>query len=369
MRILHVLNNARNGNGNVEVVIDLACEQVRQGADVALATTRCHFEAELAAAGVRRLALDGEPGRGGGPGQARRIGAVARAFGPDVVHAHMVASALAARLATGLVPGGRRAVLISSVHNSFDRQAVLMGVADRVIAVSEAVYAQMRRRGIPSRKLRVVRNGAIGGARRPLAPARRCDLPRPCLVGVAGLHARKGIGDLLDALAILRLEHPDLHLVLIGDGPERARFEARARALRIAEAVHFLGYVRDPRAYLHSADVFVHAARAEPFGLVLVEARQMGCPVVAAAVGGVPEALDGGEAGLLVPPRNPAALAQAASFLLSDAAARARWSERARAGLDRHSVARMASETSAVYREATEAAAAGRRLRWARAAS
>ena len=348
MKVLHVLNHARNGNGNVEVVIDLACEQASQGNEVILATTRCHFTDELDCVGVRLVRLGGAVSSVATLARAREISVLVRRLRPDVVHAHMVASTLAARLAT-VSP---RTPLVATVHNSFDRQARLMGVADRVIAVSEAVGKQMRRRGIPSRKLRVVRNGAIGGGRRPVVPATQHDLPRPCLVGVAGLHARKGISDLLDAFAILRLEHPEAHLVLIGDGPERARFEAQAHALRIADRVHFLGYVRDPREYLGSADVFVHAARAEPFGLALLEARQMGCPVVAAAVGGVPEALDGGEAGLLVPPRNPAALADAVGYLLSGEANRSTWRQRAQRGLDQHTVSRMADDTFEVYHEA-----------------
>ena len=106
------------------------------------------------------------------------------------------------------------------------------------------------------------------------------------------------------------------HLYLVGDGPERELFERQARRSRWSDRIHFEGFQTVPQAYMLSADVFVLASRRESFGLVLIEARQAGCAIVATNVDGVAEALDGGRAGMLVPPRNVPSLAVALTRML-----------------------------------------------------
>jgi len=116
--------------------------------------------------------------------------------------------------------------------------------------------------------------------------------------------------------------------------------------------VHFEGFQPSPRAYLEQAAVFVLASHAEPGGLVLPEARDCGCAIVATAVDGSPELLDGGRAGVLVPPHDVVALSSAIARLLDDPAERERWRTAARTNLDWMRIERQHEETLAVYRDA-----------------
>jgi phosphatidylinositol alpha-1,6-mannosyltransferase len=141
---------------------------------------------------------------------------------------------------------------------------------------------------------------------------------------------RKGVDTLLRAFAALWRGEAGPALVVAGDGPDRGRLEALARGLRVP--VRFLGRVPDGElsGLYSAADLFVLAAREEPegdvegFGLVLLEAAACGTPAVACRSGGVPDAVDDGVSGLLVPPDDPAALAAALTRVLTDDALR-RW--------------------------------------------
>ena len=103
-----------------------------------------------------------------------------------------------------------------------------------------------------------------------------------------------------------------------------------------------------------SADVFVLASRRESFGLVLLEARAAGCAIVATDVDGISEALEGGRAGMLAPPRNPPALANALCRMLGSGEEVCIWRSRAREGIDNYCVDAMAREVSSVYEELAE---------------
>jgi glycosyltransferase involved in cell wall biosynthesis len=116
--------------------------------------------------------------------------------------------------------------------------------------------------------------------------------------------------------------------------------------------VHFLGFVPDPRPYLHSADVFVLASRKDPFPLVIPEAREAGCAIVASNVDGIPEALEHGRAGLLVAPGDPQEIARAIARLLGNPEELAYFRMRARDNLDWLRLKRAAEETIAVYEDA-----------------
>jgi glycosyltransferase involved in cell wall biosynthesis len=162
---------------------------------------------------------------------------------------------------------------------------------------------------------------------------------------------RKGIAELISAFEIVAEDMRDAHLYLVGDGPERKLFERQARQSRWCDQIHFEGFQAFPQAYMISADVFVLASRRESFGLVLIEARQAGCAIVATDVDGVAEALDGGKAGLLVPSRNIPALAAAIGRLLGSTQERDAWRSRARNGLEMYRIRVMASEVQSIYDE------------------
>lgn len=360
LRIVHVLNTVREtGNGIINTAMDLAWGQARLGHEVHVVSAGGEYETRLAAWGVTHHRLDQSRRPRALLRALRAFRALLEALRPDVVHAHMVTGTLLVRAARRSRTAGGP-LLVAHVHNVYQRSARLMGVADVVLCCGTVVATQMRARGVAADRLRVVLNGTVGSPRLPapesVAPA---SLAHPAIVTVAGLNARKGIRELIGAFAQAAAGAPAATLYLVGDGPDRARFEAEVRASGVAARIHFVGFQRDPMPWLRAADVFVLASHRESFPIVLGEARAAGCAVVATAVDGVPEALDGGAAGLLVRPWSGAApdgddarptLAEALARLLADADERARWRSAAGRGLERFHVMRMVDDTVALYR-------------------
>jgi glycosyltransferase involved in cell wall biosynthesis len=227
-----------------------------------------------------------------------------------------------------------------------------MRLADRAIAVSHAVAIDMTRRGVPRRKIRMVHNATLGSMRiSHVATSRPRELQQPAIVTVGGMNHRKGISDLICAFAEVSAQVPEAHLYLVGNGPDRAEFEAQAAASANFSRIHFEGFQADPIPYMKAAHIFVLASRRDSFGLVLIEARACDCAIVATDVDGIPEALDGGEAGLLVPARDSTALADAMLRLLERPEEHARLRSRARVNLERFHVKRMAAQMTDVYDE------------------
>ena len=351
MRILHLANHCHEiGNGIMNVAVDIACSQASAGHDVAFASAGGSYVELLGRYGVEHILL---------PQNWRAVWTLPRAawslhrllrrWNPDIVHAHMMTGALLGRL----VRGRSRWRLVTTVHNEWQRSAIMMGAGDRVIAVSAAVAAQMAARGIRAEKIDVVRNGPLNSPRRARDAAMAdAGLAHPAILTVAGLYARKGISDLIGAFVLLAPHYPRAALYIVGDGPDRAAFEAQAQDSGLAERISFTGFIADPRPYFSEADIFVLASRSEPFGLVIAEAREAGCAVVGSNVGGIPEVLEEGRAGLLVPPGDPSALAEALSTLLSSPDLLAHWRKAAGENLSWLDVSRVAEETVQVYRKA-----------------
>lgn len=352
MKIVHYLNHTLKANGHVAVAIDLACAHAAMGHDVYLVSGPGDFDDVLARNGVTRVHVPDE----GGIFPLRLIRMAAslrpamRRIRPDVVNAHMVMAGLAARL----VAWRSTYKLVTTVHNSFDKQAPLMRVGDRVIAVSKSVYDEMRGVGVAASKLRIVRNGTIGGARRPALPARHLNLAHPAIATVCGLHPRKGVDHLIDAFAIVHRQYDSAHLYIVGDGPFRAAYEQRAADSGAGEAIHFTGHLADPREVLVNAEIFALASLREPFGLVVSEAREMGCALVTTDVDGLPEAVGGHEHGILVPAADPAAMADALLSLISDPLALQRYRDASAADTQNLTVAVMAEATVKVYEEVVD---------------
>lgn len=325
MKIIHLANHAQLiGNGIVNMMTDLACLQAQAGHDVVVASSGGEFEALYARYGVRHVHVPQSRKLRLAPAMLTRFRRVVHEFEPDIVHAHMVTGTMLARFACVRRPY----VLFATVHNEFQKSAVLMRFADRVVAVTGVVARSMEARGVPASKLAVVRNGTVGSPRRigqPLGPAP--ELHRPAITTVAGMYERKGIHDLLRAFAALPERFAHAHLYLVGDGPDRAMMEALACELGVADRAHFTGFVANPTGYLAQTDIFVNAAHREPGGLVLCEARESGCAVVATRVDGNPEMVGGEEAALLVPAAQPHALMQAMLRLLDDPPYRAALAE------------------------------------------
>ncbi len=162
----------------------------------------------------------------------------------------------------------------------------------------------------------------------------------------------KGIEYLLDAAAVLRPEFPDLRVEIAGTGPERENLEQRAARLGLTGRVEFLGWVNDLNAVLPRWDVFVIPSLEEGFGIAALEGMAVGLPVVASAVGGLPEIVEDGISGWLVPPGNVEALASRLRLLLSSQELRLRMGAAAQARVrDHFSSAQMAENFARYYDE------------------
>jgi glycosyltransferase involved in cell wall biosynthesis len=346
VKILHILKHTGRANGNVCAMVDLACVQARSGHDVRVCSAGGHFGDVFARHGIRHIEIAHASMSPRALLQVWRVFRAIRSFRPDVVHAHMMTSALVAAALRPLL----RFKLVTTVHNEFQPSARLMGVGQRVIGVSEAVTQSMIRRGIPASKMRTVLNGSAHSPRFPQPPPPPLSLRRPAVLYVGGMHPRKGVDDLITAFGRVAQRVPNVHLYLVGSGPLQPEYERLAQQAAPGRC-EFCGHSDDPRPYMAGADIFVLASRAEPAGLVLAEARQAGCAIIATNVGGIPEMIEGGAAGILVEPDRPDLLAGALSCLLENPDSLARMRAQGQVNIDKMSVERMTAETESVYRE------------------
>jgi glycosyltransferase involved in cell wall biosynthesis len=347
VRIVHLLKHAVRGNGHVHVAVDLACAQADAGHAVMLASSGGSYDELLRAHGVTVATLPEPTGARGAAQSAFALLRTVRRFRADVLHAHMMSSAV---LGFG-VSQITRVPMVTTVHNSFEKHAVLMRLGKVVVAVSEAEREFLLTRGFRAGKLVTVVNGADGSPREGLTATEELGpLARPCVMTLSGLHPRKAVGDVIAAFAQVTTDYPDWHLNIVGWGPDRERLESQVASLGIGTSVHFLGSTLTPRPLLESADVFASASLADPCPLAVMEARAAGCAIVATSVGGVSEVLEHGRAGQLTPPSDPSAIAAAFRRLMSDGQALTSWQERALDGAEHFTVARMAADYERVYK-------------------
>lgn len=159
--------------------------------------------------------------------------------------------------------------------------------------------------------------------------------------------ATKGQAFLIRAARSLAGDHPDIHFILVGAGPDEARFRAEAEGLR---NVSFIGFADNVGDWLSVFDVFAFPSLQEGLGSTLLDALQFGLPVVASEAGGIPDVISHGENGLLVPPGNPDALRDAILALYADHSRRSAMGAAARAVAGGYTVERMAAAYLEVYR-------------------
>jgi glycosyltransferase involved in cell wall biosynthesis len=229
---------------------------------------------------------------------------------------------------------------------------------DRVIAISEAIGRVLLDEGLPAHQLRVVRSAVVaedfqGPCARPRVLAALGLEPDALLVGmVAQLIERKGHRFVLDAMPALIARYPNLQLVLFGRGPLAEQIQQRVNAAGLAAHVHLAGFRADLPEILPCLDLLVHPATMEGLGVSLLQASAAGVPIIASRAGGIPEAVRDGVNGLLVPPGDVAALADAMATLLDDGALRGRLGAGGRAMIrDEFSPEVMVEGNLAVYRE------------------
>jgi len=274
---------------------------------------------------------------------ARLVGLV-RSRGIDVIHAHENRSH-----GIGWLVGGITATpVVGTVHGYVPRSPksrrwnrlnrwFLSGRRLAALTVPSSALAR------DLADARLVPNAADGAlARGPLAAETPPEVPT--LGVVARLSPEKGVDLFLDAVATLP---PRWRAVVLGDGPERAALERHPAASR----VRFEGYRSDARERMRDLTVLAVPSRTEGLPVTLLEAMGQGVPVVAAGVGGIPEAL-GGDAGWLVPPGDSAALARAIRAVVDDPAEAVTRARRARERfVDRYTLARAGDTLLALYRD------------------
>jgi phosphatidylinositol alpha-mannosyltransferase len=291
------------------------------------------------------------------PGSARKVARELRAFEPDVVHAHEPLAPSTSMFATLRAP----APVVATFHAYADRAVLFSAVApvlrpvwDRLrvrLAVSRAAaeFVELRFSG---ELVRIVPNGADVDLFARATPSP--DLPGGRrILFVNRLDPRKGFQVMVDAFRRLAEEAPDAVLVVAGDGAERDAVDALEPAAR--DRVVMLGSVphTDLPPYHAACEVFcAPAVGRESFGIVLVEAMAAGLPVVASDIPGYREVVQDGVEGVLVPPRDPDALAAAVLRLLRDPEASKRQGEAGRERARRYSWDSVVGELEAIYREA-----------------
>lgn len=297
----------------------------------------------------------------------------------DLVHSHngrtAMLAAVAARLAKRgtcvttqhfLEPSrvGRRGikgVLSSALHSWAGRHT------GRVIAISDAVRdAAVARGDVEPGRITVVPNG-IREPELPTSQQRlRAELGAndgaPLVVCVARLQREKDVGTLIRAMRTVARDVPGVVCAIAGDGEEAAQLRSSIASEGLDGTVRLLGFRPDATGLIAAGDVFVLPSRAEPFGLVLLEAMALGKPVIATRAGGPLEIVLEGETGRLIPPSDPPQLAAALTALLRDPVVRERMGARGRVRWsEKFTAARMARDTLHVYERAMSygSAAAG----------
>ncbi len=207
------------------------------------------------------------------------------------------------------------------------REAMVRLIArrvDLVIAVSPLQGEAWRQRGFPEDRIIVVENGVeaprMNGSKLELR--RELGIPASAVVALlaARLRPEKRVPDFVHAVAIARKTHPELVGLIAGEGPDRSAVE---RALASTGDVQLLGHRDDVPSLMAAADIFVLVSDFEAVPMAILEAMAVGLPVVATDVGGIPDLIGDGEAGVLVPPRDPSAIAASLVMLARDPALRA----------------------------------------------
>lgn len=282
----------------------------------------------------------------------------------DVLHVHSPYAAGVARLVARSLPANGRPALVSTEHNGWSTfatptrvmNAATLPLGDAVITVSshvrQSMWTPLRRRAET-----IVHGVSIADIRAslPERDSTRAELgvsADEVLVGtVANYTTQKDWPNLLRAARVLADSGAPVRFCAVGQGPLESEVQSLHRALALTDSVFLPGFRPDAVRLMAACDLFVLASRFEGLPVALMEALALGLPVVATAVGGVPEAVTDGVEAILVPPEQPDRLAAAIAELAADPARRAVMAKAARERADAFDIARAVRRIEAIYRE------------------
>lgn len=290
-----------------------------------------------------------------------RIARICRRRGFAILHLHSAHAVTLGIWAKAVMPSLR---LVAARRVDFPTGAHLLSkmkyrsnAISRIVCISEAIRAVLIDDGIPSGKLITIRSG-VDLDRYATTPRRRelreeLGIPADHLVvgTVAAMAAHKDYPTFLAAANEVIRAEDQVTFCAVGDGKERERIQARALRLGLGDRCRFVGFQRDVGVYLRLFDVFVMASRTEGLGTSVIDALAVGIPAVVTRVGGLVEVVHEGRNGLLVPPGDPHALAEAIHRLVTDGDLRLRLATEAPASVREFDIARTVEQTLQLYRD------------------
>lgn len=366
-RILYIITKA-NWGGAQRYVYDLATAAKDAGNDVVVAYgEEGPLVSRLAGAGIRTVTIKGLSRDVGFTAELRAFSELVQILKkehPGVVHINSSKAGglgcLAARVAQ--VPH-----IIFTAHGwAFNesrpwwQRAIIwilsgttVALSHETICVSEATKRDLRCFPFIQDKMLVIHNGRDISLV-PREESRKSLFPNHTegfWVGMLSeLHPTKRISDAISAMGLLAEKYPDILLVVLGEGSERTRLEKQILEAGLTDRVFLLGFVPDAATRITAFDMFLHTSQSEALAYAVIEAGYASLPVVATRVGGIPEILPDDSYGLLVPPRDPKAIAAAIESLLLDRAHAAELGAHLHARIqESFSKAQMVSETLAQY--------------------
>jgi glycosyltransferase involved in cell wall biosynthesis len=347
VRIVQLIPTLQTG-GLERIAAELTIALAHGGEDVVVcASPRPHkhtFEAEVREAGVQIVDIPRPRARLRDQlGSWRPLAQVLRSERPDVVHAHNPAALLAA-LAARLLARTPETAIVTTYHGLVGERSARGAVralrrSDLVTAIGPAAADELLHAGLDPGSLVIVANGVSASVTRDRTEVRR-ELAVPedaeLVLTVGRYTPEKNQAQLLEAVALLSPRRPRLRALLVGVGPLEPELRERIRQLGLDGIVQLTGVREDAVDVAAAADVVTLTSQREGLGLALLEAMAVGTPVVGNRVGGIPDVVEDGVSGLLVPAGDATATAAAIERILDEPDLRTRLSSGGRARVAEH---------------------------------
>jgi glycogen synthase len=250
-----------------------------------------------------------------------------------------------------LAVGDLRSALLKTLGGPIERWGEHL--AEAVLVITSRLHRLLVSDGVEQNRLHLIPPGVKASLFEGPFEDPFADIRRPRVLFVGRLARQKGVSTLVEAAGLLK--DPSAQVLFVGDGPERKALEREAQRIGVGDRLHFVGFFAHDQlsAVFAHADLLVLPSLYEELGTVLLEAMQAALPIVASRTGGIPDVIEDGVNGLLVPPGDPEALARAIDRLLADRALAYRLSEGAQERAKDYDWEVLAGRVLQVYRGIT----------------